>query len=63
MNALWTKRLTVMSDWMTRVAALSAAALVVTIASHIDWRADWRADWRRDFDVVFPFADYVLRTQ
>jgi hypothetical protein len=59
MNALWTKRLTVMSDWMTRVAALSAAALVVTIASHIDWRADWR----RDFDVVFPFADYVLRTQ
>jgi hypothetical protein len=45
MSPLWIKRLTVVTDWMTQVAALSLAVLVVTIASHIHWRANWRSDF------------------
>jgi hypothetical protein len=45
MGPLWTKRFTVMTDWMMRVVALLAAVLVLTIASHIHWRSDWKSDF------------------
>jgi hypothetical protein len=57
MSPLWAKRLTVMTEWMMRAATLSAAAFVLTIASHIDWRsADLKSDSgadRSEFQCVF----------